>query len=58
MHNLYNGIKICPRPKNKKKYTIGAEHSKVTFQEKKKKERKTSSLAEICLLLTGHWYII
>ena len=37
-----------------KKYAIGAEHSTITFQEKKKKERKTSSFADICQLLTGH----
>ena len=39
MYDLYNVITICPSPKNHK-VCNGSEYSKVTFQEKKNKERK------------------
>ena len=39
------------------KYTIGAEHSVVTFQEKENKERKIFMFASICQLLAGYQYI-
>jgi len=46
------------KTKKIKKYAIGAEHLTITFQGKKKKERKTSSVAGICPFLTRHQYII
>ena len=57
MHDLYNGLTMS-KTKKIKKYVIGAKHSTVTFKEKKKNERKTSSLVGTCQLLTGHQYII